>query len=300
MSQKNDRKKRRHRENKGISLWLLCVIVLTMGIFTACSVQSEDDGNDNQTANVELNDESVSAAADKAGKSVVLRVGDQEITKAEAYVYLYLMQMPYESYYGSKLWGMEREENYLWGDWLLAEVKSQIIELCILAQRAEADGISLDEATKISVEEAAVAAMNTEISLRSEASDESADGQTMAQILAEYGVTQEIVTAVYLQSALAGLYYEIQIEDASGNLSEEEQAQCQGITIEQIFIGAEDTTHLSDGQTAEELAEELLLRVENGEDFETLAKFYSSENAQWILSFDLDGYVFDTMGWLEE
>lgn len=72
------------------------------------------------------------------------------------------------------------------------------------------------------------------------------------------------------------------------------------MTVQQIFIAEDDTEHLENGQTQKQLAEELGKWAAEGEDFETLAKAYSSKNAQWMLSFDGDGYVFDTDGWLEE
>lgn len=214
----------------------------------------------------------------------VLTIGGKPVTEPEAYVYLYLMQKPYETYYGTGIWQMQRPDGVSWKEWLMDEVHRQILEIEILCQRAEKAGMTLTDETQAEVEkgvEAVLAALDE-------------------KIVGYYGLTEDCVTEVYRKSALAGMYYQSVMDSYDTALSDEEIGRCEAINICQIFIGEDDAAHLREGQTAEQLAGELRKRAEVGEDFETLAKAYSSENAQIEMVFDRSGYVFDTDAWLEE
>ncbi len=230
--------------------------------------------------------ESVSHVMPEKTKEVktVMTVGNEPVTEPEAYVYLYLMQKPYESCYGTGIWQSRRPDGENWKDWLLDEVHSQILEIEILSQRAGAAGMTLTDEAEEEVQQGVRTLMD--------ALDE--------KTAAKYGITEASVTEVYGRSALAGLYYQSVLDGYDLQLSEEETAACEAICVRQIFIGAEDQTHLSGGQTQAQLAESLCKRAEEGEDFQTLAKAYSSENAQLEMIFDREGYVFDTDGWLED
>lgn len=214
----------------------------------------------------------------------VMTIDGQPVTAEEVRIYLYLMQKPYEACYGSSIWQEQRKEGETWEQWLLEEVKRQIIELEILSSRAGQEGMELTDEEKASVDEKAEAAFDS-----------------MGDVSERYDITRETVRRVFEKSRLAGLYYETVMDNYDVTLSEDELSRCRAITVQQIFIAEDDETHLMEtGQTQEQLAKQLMLRALDGEDFETLSKAYSSENAQWILSLNEEGYVFDTDAWLEE
>lgn len=213
----------------------------------------------------------------------VMTIGGQSVTAEEAIVYLYLLQKPYEVCYGGSIWGAQHEEGVTWEEWLLEEVKRQITELEILSSRADQEGLELTDEERNSVEK-----------------DADSTFDAMGDTADRYGITRDTVRNIYEKSQLAGLYYQTITDGYGLELSEDELSRCRAMTVQQIFIAEDDSAHLKDGQTQEQLAEQLQKRASEGEDFETLAKAYSSENSQWMLSFDVEGYVFDTDGWLEE
>lgn len=213
----------------------------------------------------------------------VLTVDGAVVTAAQANVYIYLMQRPYEETYGSGIWQENRSDGVNWEDWLLEEVKKQITEMEILSARARQAGMGLTEEEKTRADAGADAAF-----------------EAMGDRAADYGITADTVREIYEKSQLAGNYYASVTEGYGLSLSEDELAGCTGMTVQQIFIAREDESNLEGNQTQVELADSLQKRAVAGEDFETLARAYSSSNAQWKLSFNKEGYVFDTDGWLEE
>lgn len=249
--------------------WIIFLVCVMAGICCGCSA-------------VPASGKAMPAVSSEDAEAAVLTVNSRTITSAEFYVYLYLMQKPYEDYYGSDIWKAKMEDGTLWKNWLLEEVRRQIVQMEILSTQAE-EGIALTDEEKQAVGEAADAALNQ-----------------MGDAAGRYGITSSCIRSVYEKSKMAGLYYETVMAGYDFKLTEKELAGCRAMTVQQIFIAEEDTEHLKKGQTQQKLAEALAKRAVQGEDFETLSKAYSSENAQWILSFDDKGYVFDTNGWLEE
>lgn len=253
--------------SRGLLLLNICVL---LGFLWGC-------------ASVPASGEAVTQNQPVREMQTVMTVDGQTVTAEEARVYLYLMQKPYETCYGTGIWQEQREEGETWEAWLLEEVKHQITELTILSIRAEQGGLTLTDDERTALENDADAAY---------------DG--MGEAADRYGITRDTVRKAYEKSLLAGAYYQSVTDSYSAELSEDEWSRCRAMTVQQMFIAEDDNVHLKDGQTQEQLAEQLRKRASEGEDFETLAKAYSSENAQWLLSFDDEGYVFDTDGWLEE
>lgn len=250
--------------------WIILLVYVIAGISCGCS-------------SVPASGKAVPSVSSEDTEAAVLTVNNRTITSAEFCVYLYLMQKPYEDYYGSDIWKAKMEDGTPWKKWLLEEVRRQIVQMEILSKQAGKEGIALTDEEKQAADKAADAALNQ-----------------MGDAAGRYGITSSCVRSVYEKSKMAGLYYETVMAGYDFKLSEKELAECRAMTVQQIFIAEEDTEHLKKGQTQQKLAEALAKRAVQGENFETLSKAYSSENAQWILSFDDKGYVFDTDGWLEE
>ncbi len=245
-----------------------------------CGAQTEDESfSETDTDTEVLNDSELQEYYDPG--TAVISIGDTQVSMAQAYVYVYLMQIPYDTYYGSGLWEMTRPDGVRWDDWLLEEVKKQITETEILSKRAQEEGLTLDADTLESVDGEASAAWE------------------QMRILSEYGADPGTVTEIYEKSALAGSYYEMKLGEYDVTLSESELEQCHAITVMQIYI-PRDEGETSDGGDAAEEAEDILNRVMSGENFETAARLYCSDKAEWILTFDINGYAFDTQGQLEE
>ncbi len=251
--------------------WLLALnICVILGLLRGC-------------ASVPASGEAVMQEESASERQTVMTIDGQPVTEEEVCVYLYLMQKPYETCYGSSIWALQREGGDSWEEWLMEEVKRQITELTILSSRAEQEDLKLTDKERISLEKDADAAFDS-----------------MGEVADRYGITRDTVRKVYEKSELAGLFYQTITDGYGLELSEGELSRCRAMTVQQIFIAEDDNTFLKDGQTQEQLATQLRKRASEGEDFETLAKAYSSDNAQWMLSFDDEGYVFDTDGWLEE
>jgi parvulin-like peptidyl-prolyl isomerase len=108
------------------------------------------------------------------------------------------------------------------------------------------------------------------------------------------------VNQVYEKSKLAGLYYQRVLDGYEVSLTDSESAQCEAVDVCQLFIPVDESEYLEEGQTPLELAEALRQRLENGEDFETMAKAYSPDHTQYEFVLNREGYVFDTDAWLED
>jgi foldase protein PrsA len=214
----------------------------------------------------------------------VMMIDDQTITSAEAYTYLYLMQKNYEYYYGHSIWQTEHPDGGTWEDWLRNETGRQITEIELLSRKAQSEGLSLDEEQKQEADQGAAKMLET----------------IGSDISKQYGLSTECVENVYEKSMLAGIYYQSVLDSYEVSLTEDEEAACEAVDVMQLFIPADESEHLSEGQTALQLAEELRQRLEDGEDFETMAKAYSPETTQYEFVMNREGYVFDTDAWLEE
>lgn len=250
--------------------WIILLVCVIAGVFCGCSA-------------VPASGKTMPSGGSADVEAAVLTVNGRAVTSAEFSVYLYLMQKPYEDYYGSDIWKTKKEDGTPWEEWLMEEVRRQIVQMEILSRQAEKEGIALTDEEKQFADAAADAALNQ-----------------MGDAAGGYGISASCIRSVYEKSKLAGIYYETAMAGYDFRLSEKELAGCRAMTVQQIFIAEEDAQHLKKGQTQLNLAEALAKRAVEGEDFETLSKAYSSDNAQWIFSFDENGYVFDTNGWLEE
>lgn len=249
---------------------LLCILALLLaGLLGGC----------------ETEETSAPVAGEPVQKAeTVLTIGGQAVTESETFVYIYMMQKPYETYFGNGIWQSQHSEGTTWEAWLLSQVKKQITEMEILCQRAAQADMTLSEEERDEAVQAAVRAYSV----------------IDPEAAAKYGLTQECMAAVYEKSMLAGKFYETTTDSYDLKLSEDEAEQCEAIAVCQIYIAADDTGHVKEGQTQEALAEELAKRAADGEDFEALARAYSSSNGQVNLIFDREGYAFDADAWLEE
>ncbi len=211
-------------------------------------------------------------AAEKQG---IISVNDHPVTEEEARVWLYLAAQPYEACFGSGIWQCVHPEGGLFEDRLRESVENQIVELTVLSDLAEEAGLSLTEDEKADCRSRAKALLEA------------------APALAEAGTDEGSAARVYETSLLAGKYYAQETAGMEVALTEAEKADCQVLSLMQIFIGAEDDAHTGEGQTPQQLAQDLQKRVAAGEDFKTLAEAFNSENACLSFVMNAKGYAFD-------
>lgn len=200
-------------------------------------------------------------------KGEVFRIEDMSCTRPEIMVYLTTTQNQYEEVYGEQIWqtnldGVTLEENVK--ETVLAKI-AQIKSLNLLAKTK---GVSLDEAELAKVSRAAkeyYASLN----------------ETETELM---GVTEETITQLYAEYALAEKVYAHIIKDINPEISDDE---ARIITVEHILI----KTYTTDGsgkrveytETAKASAYEkacgiLVLATDGEHEFESLISQYSEDS----------------------
>lgn len=220
---------------------------------------------------------------------VALTMDQGTVSMGEARLYAYVMKSQYEAYYGSSIWDMEIEDGVTFGESMKDVITSQLVQMVILNGQAEDYGVSLSDEDNEAVEEY-VENFKTNIG---------------EDVMTDEGITEDDVRSVVQKSTLAGNVYQAMFDAEKVELTDEEKADATCIKVQHILISTTDTTKKDDegntvdmtdeekeaylaGQKAK--AEETLEKAKNGEDFQTLADEYSSENAGFEFSFDKNGY----------
>ncbi len=220
---------------------------------------------------------------------VALTMDQGTVSMGEARLYAYVMKSQYEAYYGSSIWDMEIEDGVTFGESMKDVITSQLVQMVILNGQAEDYGVSLSDEDNEAVEEY-VENFKTNIG---------------EDVMTDEGITEDDVRSVVQKSTLAGNVYQAMFDAEKVELTDEEKADATCIKVQHILISTTDTTKKDDegntvdmtdeekeaylaGQKAK--AEEALEKAKNGEDFQTLADEYSSENAGFEFSFDKNGY----------
>lgn len=199
------------------------------------------------------------------GRDEIFRIEEISCTKAEIMVYLTNIQNRYENVYGDKIWeteidGVSLEENIK--ETALANM-AQIKAMTLLAKE---HNVVLTEEEMQKVKEAAAeyyASLNeTEIT--------------------QMGVTENIITSLYSEFALANALYHYLIKDINPEISDDE---ARTITVEHILIKTYNVdengnkVEFSDyaKEQAKTTAQEVLKMAKDGGDFQALAEKYSDD-----------------------
>ncbi len=220
--------------------------------------------------------------APETKEAAALIVGGRDVPVSQAMIYAFLMQLPMENAAGASVWYGVHPEGGRLDDRLRAEVKKQITQITVIADKAAQAGMTLSDEEK-----------------------ENADARGTLLFeqypgLARTGTTEAAAQAVYRQSMLAGKYYDEMTRDYQPELTGEEEASCNVRRIRQIFVAEGDISHLGKNKDQEQLAASLLKRVQNGEDFAVLAGRYSSDGNQPVVVLNDEGYAFDADAWVDE
>lgn len=211
------------------------------------------------------------------------------ISMDEARLYTYVMKSQYESYYGNEIWDMEVEEGVTFGDSMKEMVADELVQVLILSSQAEDYGVSLTADDETAVDEY-VESFKTNVG---------------EEVMAEEGFTEEAVRSVVEKSTLAGYVYEAMMDQEVVEVSDEEKADATCIKVQHILITTTETIKTDEegnnvDMTEDEitaykeqqklLAESVLAKAKNGEDFQELADEYTAENAGFEFSFDKNGF----------
>lgn len=205
-------------------------------------------------------------------KDEVFRLGDSNCTTPEIMVYLTNLQNQYEAIYGKEIWntkvdGVTLEENIK--DVALSRM-AQVKTMTLLAKE---QGVILTEKELAAVDEI------TDMYFDSLSQNEK---ETL-------NITRELIYNLYTEYAISTKVYESIIKDINPEISDDE---ARTITIKHIFIKTfnydddgnkvpYDSDHKDE---ARRLAFEIRQRIEQGEDFDTLAREYSNDE-EITLSF---------------
>ena len=199
------------------------------------------------------------------------------------------MKSQYESYYGTEIWDMEVEDGVTYGDSMKEMVNDALVQMLILNSKAKDYGVSLSSEDNTAISEYIE---NFKVNVGEE-------------VMEAQGITEDIIKSVVEKSYIASYTYDAMMGQEEVKLSDEEKADAVCVRVQHILISTTDTiTQDSEGNnidmTAEEvenykaqqklLAESVLSKAKNGEDFQALADEYTAENAGFEFAFDKNGF----------
>ena len=202
-----------------------------------------------------------------AGELIAL-VGNIRVYYNEAMVYLKSAQENYEAEYGKAIWDVDIfDKGGSFGEYIKDEVLKQIIQLKVIRDKANQEGIILSEEEKA---DAAAYAREHYAGL-SDADRE------------RYMVTPELLEKVYSDNLLAEKVFETLTIDVDTNVSDIDSKQ---ITVQQILVystelndeGNRISLPLEQRNKALDKVNSLLEKARAGEDFYTLAETNSEDD----------------------
>lgn len=154
--------------------------------------------------------------------TVVLKVGDEEVTYREVLIYLLQVKNKYEPSLGSDIWSYPMSEDQTFEDMAKEELFNQITEIKIIKQQAKELDIQLeaDEVEEIKTN------VNSYLNKITKEDQE------------KYGITEDMVMTVLSDNYLAEKVFAITTKEVDTNISNEEAKQ---IRVQQILVMTEGT-----------------------------------------------------------
>jgi len=206
------------------------------------------------------------------GSDEVFRIEDTSCSLSEVMVYLVNMKNEYESSLGSEIWDAKISDDTSMEDRVKEKALSSIAQIKTMVLLAEMNEVYLDE---------------SEVELSNNAGAEYYASLNESEIKAMDNVSQETISNLYAEYALANKVYEYIIKDINPEISDDE---ARTITVEQILIktysldetGQRISMSATDKADAYERAQEILDQIEAGSSFETLMDEYNEADESTI------------------
>ena len=261
---------------------LALVLVLAVSVLAGCG-QKEENAATNDTKQENQDKTADTAAPGKfANDKVVLTVGDYQMPKAEANVYVYTTKVNVERLGGATIWVNEVQAGKTFEALQLERLKDTLAYVAILNEEAKKRNLTLTEEEK---------------------KEAFADIDPFLESLPQktkdyYGFTKEILERFLQSQALGGKVFQDEMKDYvvdQAKLKEKYEADSTYQKLEatgaehyydkvrarHILISTVDAERqpLSEEKKAEakKKAEEILAKAKAGEDFAELAKTYSED-----------------------
>lgn len=224
-----------------------------------------------------------------SSSEAALTLGSTTISMDEATFYTYIMKSQYEAYYGTEIWDMEVEDGVTFGDSMKEMVNDTLVQMLILNSKADDYDVKLTDEDNTAIDEYIE-------SFKSSVSEEE---------MAKEGITEDIIRSVVGKSYIASHVYDAMLEAEEVDVTDEEKEDAVCIKVQHILISTADTTTTdADGNTVDmsedeitaykaeqkAVAESVLEKAKDGEDFEALSEEYTAENAGFEFSFDKTGF----------
>ena len=267
---------------------LALVLVLAVSILAGCGKKEENGAKEEskQENQAEKDKDKQDAKTPEPGKlpndKVVLTVGDYQMIKAEANVYVYTTKMNVERLGGATIWVNEVQEGKTFEALQLERLKDTLAYVAILNEEAKKRNITLTEEEKTEA-----------------FADIDAILESLPQKIKDYyGFNREIFERFLQSQALGGKVFQDEMKDYpvdQAKLKEKYEADSTYQKLEasgdehyydrvrarHILISTLDSDRkpLPEEQKAEakKKAEEILAKAKAGEDFAELAKTYTDD-----------------------
>ena len=224
-----------------------------------------------------------------SAKNPALKMDGAVISMEEAHFYTYTMRLQYESYYGPEFWDMELEEGRTYGDELKVMVQETLAQMLVLNSKAKEYGVKLAQEDQETIDEY-VESFKTSVG---------------EETMAAEGITEEVIASTLEKIYTASYVYDAMAAAEEVELTEEEKAEAVCIRVQHVLISTMDTTKedaegnmvaMTEDEietykaSQKSLAEMVLAKAQNGENFQKLSEEYSAENAGFEFAFDKYGF----------
>ena len=258
---------------------------LSVSMLAGCSQNETDE--ETQAASDESQETVQSAVVAEAGTpleqvdptEIIATIGEKEIPASEVFYVYYLMKTGLEQSAGISDWGTELYSGYTYADYMKTLVENQVVTFEYLDSMMDDYDVSLTDEE----EENAVSEVQTFLDSMP---DEYKDA---------FGFNEENIREMYVKTFLTNKVYSAYSDEVESNLTDEELADCKFKEVQHILISTrytettqtsedseetEDTTAEAESfkEDQKKVAEEVLQKVNDGENFETLADEYTADS----------------------
>lgn len=226
---------------------LMGLLLFLAGAGTGCGSKQEESPANEVSENGEANTQEAAVSELKAD-TVMMAVGENNVTYEEVQFYLYQLKKRYESTLGSDVWKAKIEGDTSFGSYAKQEIIDELTQLKIIGQKAKEDEVVLSDDEK------------TEISARTQ--------EFLASVSEEdqkrYNFRKEMVEQIYQENVLAEKMFDITTSSVNTDIPDQDARQTNLAVISLVLDGVDrdgSKVSLTNKEIqAKEKAAQLLLR----------------------------------------